>query len=85
LTQAADSLRLRGGGFTPQETLMLKESSSGHDFVKSPTVAADGTWQETVGVSEPGSDSGTATFNAVGKTCSVNLSFRWGNGSTQQQ
>lgn len=85
LTQLADSLDVRGSGFIPHETLTVKESFSGRDLVKNPTVAADGTWHETVAVREPGWDSGTAAFNAAGKACSVNITFHWGNGSNQQQ
>jgi len=85
LTTLADSLEVRGNGFTPHETLTVKESFSGHDLVKNPTVAADGTWHDAVAVKEPGWDSGTATFNAAGKACSVTVSFHWGAGSNQQQ
>jgi hypothetical protein len=84
-SQLAESVVLRGSGFTPQETLTVQKQPSGNVSIASPTVAADGTWQEIVEAKVPGQNSGTATIKAAGKSCSVSVSFNWGEGSNQHQ
>ena len=84
-SQLAESVILRGSGFTPHETLTVQKQPAGNTPTANPTVATDGTWQEIVETKAPGQNSGTATINVSGKSCSVTVSFNWGEGSNQHQ
>ena len=84
-SRLAESVILRGSGFTPHETLTVQQTPAGNALSASPTVAGDGTWQEVVETKAPGQNSGTATIKASGKSCSVTLTFNWGEGSDQHQ
>ena len=84
-SQLAENVILLGSGFTPHETLIVQKQPAGNAAIASPTAAADGTWQEIVEAKVPGQTSGTATVNVSGKSCSVSVSFKWGEGSNQHQ
>jgi len=81
----AEAVLIRASGFIPHETLTVQKPVAGHDLVENPMVAADGTWQETVETKTPGQNSGTSTINVSGKSCSLSVTFNWGEGSNQRQ
>jgi len=84
-SQLAESVILRGSGFPPHESVAVQKQPAGNVTMESPTAGGDGTWQEIVEVEVPGQNSGTATIKASGKSCSVSVSFNWGEGSNQHQ
>jgi hypothetical protein len=81
----AEEVRISASGFVPYEMLKVSAHLAGEDSVHSPTVSPQGTWEALVGTKALGADSGTATIKVTGQECSVQVSFKWGEGSTQQQ
>lgn len=81
----AEVVSVRASGFTPYEALNVKLNLGSEQSAHTPSAASDGTWQAVIGTKPPGQTSGTATISVSGKRCSVDVSFKWGEGSNQQQ
>jgi len=84
-SQLAENVMLLGSGFTPHETLTVQKQPAGNATMANPTVAADSTWQEIVETKVQGQNSGPATVKVTGKSCTVSVTFNWGEGSNQHQ
>lgn len=81
----AEDVAVRASGFTPYEMLTVTGNLGPDNTVHSPTAAPDGTWQAIVGTKAFGQDSGVAKISVSGKSCSVAVSFPWGEGSGKAQ
>jgi len=81
----AEVVAVRASGFTPYEMLTVKTNLSPDESTHSPTASPDGTWQAMIGTRPPGQNSGVAKIQVAGQSCSVSVSFPWGEGSNQQQ
>lgn len=84
-TPLADVVLVRASGFTPYEMLTVTGELGGDDSMHSPTAGPDGSWQAVVGTKPQGQVSGVAKINVADRTCSVSVSFNWGEGSAKQQ
>jgi hypothetical protein len=84
-TPLAEVVAVRASGFVPYEMMTVAGQFGSEQTTHSPTASPDGTWQAVMGVKAPGQDAGTATIKVSGQTCSVSVSFPWGEGSNKQQ
>jgi hypothetical protein len=81
----AELVAVRATGFTPYEMLTVSGHLGTQDSVHSPSASADGSWQAIIGSKPPGQLSGVASIKVAGKSCSVGVSFDWGEGSSKAQ
>jgi hypothetical protein len=79
----ADVVEVRASGFTPYEMMTVTVPTNGS--TQGPTATAQGTWQGTLHVDVRGETAGTAMVKISGHDCTVQVSFKWGQGNDQRQ
>jgi hypothetical protein len=81
----AEVVAVRASGFAPSEMLTVKTNLASEQPAQSPTAAADGSWQAMMNTKSLGTTAGVASIQVSGKSCSVSVSFNWGEGSNKPQ
>ena len=81
----SEVVQVRATGFVPYEMLNVTGHVGEQEQHHSPTASPEGTWGAVIGTKAPGETSGVATIKVTGQQCSVTVSFKWGEDSTDAQ